>query len=66
MRLLTNWALEPPSFHSLADCPVENTVSEKPLMEVEIMLRDLEEGAQRLGQGSGMGSGCSEPGSDIT
>jgi len=30
------------------------------------MLRDLEERAQRLGQGSGTGSGCTEPGSDIT
>jgi len=30
------------------------------------MLRDLEERAERLGQGSGMGSGYSEPGSDIT
>jgi len=41
-------------------------ISEKPLVEVETMLRDLEERAKRLGQGSGMGSGCSEPGSDIT
>ena len=30
------------------------------------MLRDLEERAQRLGQGSGMGSGFSGPGSDVT
>ena len=41
-------------------------ISEKPLVEVETMLRDLEERAQRLDQESGMGSGCSEPGSDIT
>jgi len=41
-------------------------ISEKPLVEVETMLPDLEERAKRLGQGSGMGSGCSEPGSDIT
>ena len=39
--------------------------SEKPLVEVETMLRDLEQRAQRLGQGSGMGSGFSELGSDI-
>ena len=40
--------------------------TEKPLVEVETMLRDLEERAHRLGQGSGMGSGFSELGSDIT
>ena len=41
-------------------------ISEKPLLEVATMLGDFEERAQRLGQGSGMGSGCSEPGSDIS
>ena len=41
-------------------------ISEKPFVAVETTLRDLEEGAQSLGQGSEMGSGCSELGSDIT
>ena len=41
-------------------------IAEEPLVEVEIMLQDLEERAQRLGQGSVMGSGSSEPGSDIS
>ena len=41
-------------------------ISEKSLLEVEGMLRDLEARAQGLEQGSGVGSGYSEPGLDIS
>ena len=41
-------------------------ILEKPLLEVEGMPRDLEERAQELEQGSGMGSRYSEPGLDIS
>ena len=41
-------------------------ISEEPLLEVEGMLRDLEAKAQGLEQGRVMGSGYSEPGSNIS